>query len=84
MIISDEQARAAATYLRETPCTGGRCTVPDVPDAVLQAAREAVQACPDYRTDRVVEAVERMRHRPPAARDIADKMLSRIVSDSLR
>lgn len=84
MIISDEQARAAANYLRDTHCRGAVCVAPDVSAELIQRAREVAEATPDMRSDRVVDAVERMRTHTLDSHDIAEKMLSRIMSDALR
>lgn len=84
MIISDEQARAAADYLKNPPTCADAACVADVPGDVLQAAQEVAAACPDMRPERVVEAVERMRTHTLDSHDIAEKMISRILSDALR
>ncbi len=84
MIISDEQARAAAQYLKANPAQGCDLHGCDVSPAIMQAARAAVDGAPDLRADRVAEARERMAGHALDSRDVADKMISRIVSDSLR
>lgn len=84
MIISDEQARAAARYLRDTHGDTGSTAVAQVPDDIIERACEAAAASPDTRPERVVEAVERMKTHTLDSHDIAEKMLSRILSDALR
>ncbi len=86
MIISDEQAKLAAAYLRErkTPVQGGPSEAAlDTPTDLVDRARAAIAALPDTRADRVSEAKEQLAALP-GAQDVASKMLSRIVSDSLR
>lgn len=84
MIISDEQARAAAAYLKSTglkPCIGHACVVPD---EVIRMAVRAAEEAPDLREDRVAEARERLGSGSVDSSEVAEKMLSRIVSDALR
>lgn len=86
MIISDEQAKLAAAYIRER----GNGDVPgpvgarsDVSEALVEKVRRSVESMPETRTDRVAEA-RSLLHEQPGADAVASKMLSRIVSDSLR
>jgi hypothetical protein len=84
MMISDEQARLAAQHLSTSvgdrlslqPCT--------VSQAVIDAAIDKATRTPDVRAERVAEARERMVAGIPDPRDVANKMLSRIIGDSLR
>jgi len=83
MIISDEQAHAAAVYLRTSHGASGPIEC-HVPSDVIARACEAASAAPDTRPDRVEEARARLSGTVPDAGEVASKMLSRIVSDSLR
>ena len=88
MIISDEQARRAREYLRDTgptqaSCTG--CTVPDdLPQDLMDKVRAAVLAAPETRKDRVEHARAVLSGTGFSGAEVADKMIARIVSDSLR
>lgn len=85
MIISDEQARLAAHAASQSHKTDAAMPVaPDVSNDVIARALARAAAAPDIRTGRVEDAKERMHAGGPDARDVATKMLSRIVSDSLR
>lgn len=83
MIISDEQAKLAADYLRHPSaptCHKDGC---QVPSDVLAQAMNIASLAPDVREERVAEAKIRLEADVPAD-EIAAKMLSRIVSDALR
>lgn len=83
MIISDEQALLAARYLRTShPSRTGRMVA--VSDDLLAAARAIVDDTPEMRDDRVSEARVHMGAGAFSSRAIASKMISRIISDSLR
>lgn len=83
MIISDEQARLAAQYMsagyhdQATPAAA-------VSSELMDRVRAVVESCPECREQRVEEARDRMAHGQPDSHDVATKMLSRIISDSLR
>lgn len=83
MMISEEQAKAAAVYIKaQRPCAPIEGT--DVPAAVVDRAREAAESAPDVRPERVDDAVRRMRAHSVDSHEIAEKMISRIISDALR
>lgn len=84
MIISDEQARLAAQYLRSHE--QGRTGVEHVElePRLLDQVRETIQATPETRDERVREARDRLVVGEPDSQEVAAKMISRIVSDSLR
>ena len=84
MIISDDQARLVAKCLREgaaTPDTVKRC---EVEPSVLEAVRAAVRSAPEVRTDRIEHAVVWLNEGELDSRLIAEKMMSRIMSDWIR
>lgn len=83
MIISDEQALLAAQYLHSgIPVCTHECA--DVSEALLAAVRAAVDETPETRDDRVLEAREYLGAGTLDSHEVASKMISRIISDSLR
>jgi len=84
MIISEEQAKLAARYARssiQSPC---RSPHEEVSAELIERATAAATAAPDIRAQRVEDARVRLDSGELDAREVATKMLSRIVSDSLR
>ena len=84
MMISDEQAMAAASYLRTSPFLRGRVAHPEISPAILAAARAIVETTPEMRSDLVAEAIDHLGEGNPDSRDVASKIISRCISDSLR
>ena len=88
MIISDEQARRAREYLRDTgPTTASYtgCAASDnLPQGLVDKVRAAVLAVPETREDRIEHAREILSGSGISGAEVADKMIARIVSDSLR
>lgn len=84
MMISDEQAKLAAKAVLESRVVSGPVRDVDVSPEVLEQAREAVMHAPDVRAERVLEACTRLLTQPLDSHDLADKMISRIVSDAVR
>jgi len=83
MIISDEQALLAAQYLHSGPSVAMHSNA-DVSDSLLAAARAVVEGTPETRVDRVNEARAHLGSGGLDAHEVASKMISRIISDSLR
>lgn len=84
MMISDEQARLAADYLLAS-CSAHECGAPSaVSDVTFAAACAVAERTPDTRSDRVLRARALLGSPEYTSRDIASKMISRIISDSLR
>jgi hypothetical protein len=84
MMISHEQARAAAIHLHYTGETPRERVRPDVSDEVLAAALAAAQNAPEENPGRLADM---QRYRDGACADsraVASMMISRIISDSLR
>jgi hypothetical protein len=82
MIISDEQARLAAQYLRSrrnANDSGHEAVSADV----LAQAFAVVEKTPETRNERVQEAIAHLAMSPDS-HEVASKMISRIISDSLR
>lgn len=84
MNISDEQVRRAMEILRSGQYADSESHFPDVDPKVIERAMQAVAATPDMRPDRIEHARWMIAEHPPSADEVAAKMLSRIVSDSLR
>jgi hypothetical protein len=83
MIISQTQARLAAEYLREHPgVSSARSTA--VPPELIAAARAAAASAPDPRPERMRQAADYLDAGLVDAHDVAEKMIARIISDSLR
>lgn len=83
MIISDEQALLAAQYLHLGPSVDMHPSA-DIPDSLLAAARAIVDETPETRHDRVSEARAYLGAGILDPHEVASKMISRIISDSLR
>jgi len=83
MIISEEQARLAAQALRQ-PSDSGGCPHVVVSPELLERVYAAILETPETRTERVREAMDYLDAGTPDPHEIASKMISRIISDSLR
>lgn len=63
----------------------GRATDrPDLSSDFLARIMRAIEDSPDTRSDRVEAARRRLDQGRPDSREVAEKMVSRIISDSLR
>lgn len=83
MIISDEQARLAAAELKHPHQHHDEIAHQTVSAAVLAAAHDLALSAPDVRSERLDDARTRLMSGLDS-HDVAEKMLSRIVSDALR
>lgn len=83
MIISEEQARLAAHALR-TSCSEHECSRVDVSPELFSRVFAAVLETPETRDERVREAIHYLGAGTPDSHEVASKMISRIISDSLR
>jgi hypothetical protein len=83
MMISAEQARLAAEDLRKQR-VGAYAAHRGISLELLLAARDAVENTPDCRPERVQEAMDHLDAGVPDCHEVAQMMISRIVSDSLR
>lgn len=84
MIISDDEARKVARSIREHCLPSDGCAPSPVPDDLLEAARTAVSAAPELRTDRIEHARSYLDRGEMDSRAVAEKMMSRIMSDWMR
>ncbi len=89
MIISDDQVRRAVECLRAGgtgDCEGaGRSSGSDaLPGDLIERVSAAIQAQPDTRDERVSHAREVLGHGGHDSREIVEKMIGRMISDSLR
>jgi len=83
MMITAKQARLAAEDLREQRVRA-EAAHHGISLELLIAARDAVENAPDTRTERVRVAMNHLDSGVPDCYQIAQMMISRIVSDSLR
>ena len=85
MIISDEQARLAAKALQTTSNT--QANSPEhqssIDRALIERISRALEYVPDTSAERIAVGRE-MLGRLPSSAEVAGKILSRMVSDSLR
>lgn len=86
MIISEEQVRRAIEYLQTTEGseTADKIDARDVPAELLERVRDVVSTLPEYREERIEHARAFVRGGGLSSEEIAEKMIGRIVSDSLR
>ena len=84
MIISDEQASKVAEHLRQRQGFSVTRAHTDIDPEVLRKALQAACAAPDVRDDRVAAAREHLRSGALDPETLADKLLSRLMGDSLR
>ena len=91
MMLSDEQVRHALALLRERSDDSEshpidvppepRCTIDPV---VIAHAAAIAASAPDMRPDRIEHARALLRRHPPTSEEVAVRMLSRMLVDSLR
>ncbi|MBN2405718.1 MAG: hypothetical protein JXE06_09080 [Coriobacteriia bacterium] len=87
MIISDEQVRLAVEYLQTQDVYAATEIVrrPDEATAlILRRVVDTLCQLPDVRVDRVAEARELLAGPMPSTQVVADKLIGRILSDSIR
>lgn len=86
MIISEKQVQLALQYLH-TPQAAGTtpaATPESVSPELLARVREELERIPDMRQDRVAEAREWLAAEDADSGAVAEKMIGRIISDSIR
>ena len=83
MIISDDQARLVAKTIRASGPPPQDAVNPDVEPGILEAARAAACSAPEVRSDRIEHARVWLNQGGLDSRLIAEKMMSRIMSDWL-
>jgi hypothetical protein len=84
MNISDEQVRKAIEILKSGHYGDAGVDGCGVNPDVLERAMRVVAAAPETREDRVEAARWMLAEHPPTSDEVAAKMLSRMVSDTLR
>ncbi|MDA3936519.1 MAG: hypothetical protein PF636_06605 [Actinomycetota bacterium] len=87
MIISEEQVRLAVEYLQTPAAKCAVCAGHDassVPPDLMDRVKATLASTPETRRDRVEQARIMLSGVTPSSREVADKMIGRIVSDSLR
>lgn len=87
MIISEEQVRLAVAYLQDTE-SGGRAATGHEASGLtpefIERVRSIMDAMPDTRADRCEHARAIVDGQGPSSVEVAEKMIGRIISDSLR
>lgn len=88
MIISSEQAQKAIEYLQMTnphdlPAQEHSAGAPICPGFLGKVCNELLDL-PDAREDRIWQARQAIDGHPPEAALVAEKMIARLLSDSLR
>ncbi|MDH4139451.1 MAG: hypothetical protein OEV43_02650 [Coriobacteriia bacterium] len=87
MIISEEQVRRAVEYLQtaesDTP-SGVSRPGETVETELLAKVRDVLSLTPDLRVDRIEHAKALLAGSGPSGAEVADKIIGREISDSLR
>lgn len=84
MIISDEQVRRAAEYLRATACERPRAVAVSLDPVVVSRAVSAALSAPEVRLDRISQAAYVTEGYLPDSEAVAEKLIGRLISDSIR
>ena len=84
MKISDEQVRRAVEYLQTTESSNTHSSAQDVSADTVERARAVIEGTPDLRDDRLGSAREMLDGAGPTSSEVAEKMIGRIISDSIR
>lgn len=85
MMISDEQVRRAAEYLRARPDQQDCSALsPCVDESLLARAVRAALSAPEIRIDRVRQAAYVADGYLPDPDTVAAKLIGRVISDSIR
>ena len=84
MMISKEQAHAAAVQLRMSAQSRRTARSTDVSPEVLAAAFAVAEGTPDTSPERIAEARTFLAHDGADSRVVASMMIQRIISDALR
>ncbi len=83
-MISSEQVRLAARHLHKSEAFCHAAAPCEVSPELLAKVHLYLDGVADYREDRVESARIRIESGPPASAEIANMMIGRIVSDSIR
>jgi len=87
-MISEEQVRKALQYLQTSKRLGAPDSLSsasaDIPTDLVDRVRDALRTEPDTREDRIEHARELLAGAGPTSAEVAEKIIGRIVSDSLR
>jgi len=84
MIISQSQVRRVLEYLQTTTDASASAASikPEIAPEFVERVRRMLEDMPETRSDRVAHARQNLE--AVTAQDVADKMIARIISDSLR
>jgi hypothetical protein len=87
MIISEEQVQLALRDLHNTDSSGGPSSavvLADVPAELVRRVADSLAGMPEMRPDRVAQARADLAEGRFTAHEVADKIIGRVISDSLR
>lgn len=86
MIISEEQVRLVRHYLhtQNVPVAGRSSSIAEVSPDLVERVREALSRSPECRADRVAMGRELIAADEITSGEVAEKMIGRILSDSIR
>jgi hypothetical protein len=84
MMISKEQARAAAVLLRNRGVASIHASATQVSPAVIAAACAVAESTPDMSSQRMADGRDYLENHTADSRVVASMMIQRIISDSLR
>jgi len=84
MKISDEQVRLAREYLQTSETSAMRPVSQGVSPDTVDRALAVIADTPDIRDDRLSSAQEMLDGSGPSGTEVAEKMIGRIISDSIR
>lgn len=89
MMISEEQVRRAVEYLQTTgpnsvSASSRLASSGDVSVELVDRVRMELATTPDFREDRVAQARALLAAGPFSSAEVAEKMIGRIISDSIR
>lgn len=84
MKISEEQVQKALEYLHTSDTSKPSQSESGISPDVLERALTVIDSTPDVRDDRIDSAMEMLDGTPPSSDEVAQKMIGRIISDSIR
>lgn len=88
MIISQEQVQRAVEYLRtpsgDAPVMQTRAASGSLSPELMERVHAVLEGCPEVREDRVEHARCVVDGECPSSSEVAEKLIGRVISDSLR
>lgn len=83
MIISQEQVDRVIEYVRSGFGESDRIVLPSISPDLEARVRASVEAAPEVRPERLAQARSDIAGGVLNSRDVADKMIARVLSDSI-